>query len=155
MKIEIIAIGTQMPSWVTTAYDAYEKRLPKHFGITLTEIALPKRQKSSNIAALVMEEGEHMLARIQPSDWVVALDVKGHAYSTEEFSQEITKWQLKANPVKLLIGGPDGLAKSCLCRANQSWSLSALTLPHPLVRVILIEQWYRAYSLLSGHPYHR
>jgi 23S rRNA (pseudouridine1915-N3)-methyltransferase len=155
MKIEILAIGTNMPAWVTEGYQTYSKRLPKQYALTLTELALPKRGKHANIAALMEQEGQQMLSHIQTNDWVVALDVMGTPYSTAALSTQITQWQLQGDPIKLLIGGPDGLAPACLQRANQRWSLSALTLPHPLVRIIVAEQMYRAYSLLSGHPYHR
>ena len=88
-------------------------------------------------------------------DRVIALDVRGSAWSTEQLAEELSDWQMAGTNVSLLIGGPDGLSRDCLQRARQRWSLSALTLPHPLVRVVLAEQLYRAWTITAGHPYHR
>ena len=96
-----------------------------------------------------------MLARIGSGHWVIALDVKGRSWSTPKLAQQLAAWQMDGRDVDLLVGGPDGLGEACRKRADQSWSLSALTLPHPLVRVLLVEQLYRAWSINQGHPYHR
>ena len=96
-----------------------------------------------------------MLAAIGPTDRVIALDVMGKSCSTEQLAQQVTEWQMDGRDVSLLVGGPDGLANACLVRAEQRWSLSALTLPHPLVRVLLAEQIYRVWSILAYHPYHK
>lgn len=96
-----------------------------------------------------------MLAAIDNSDYVVALDVTGKAWSTEQLSDQVSQWQMLGSNMALLVGGPDGLSDDCLARAQQRWSLSKLTFPHPLVRVVVAEQLYRAWTLLNNHPYHR
>lgn len=155
MKIKIIAVGKRMPSWVTEAYDEYAKRLSHHFQLSLHEINLPTRGKNCDIAKLIGKEAEEILAFIEPADHVIALDERGKPWTTTQFARQIQHWQSEQTCVTFLIGGPDGLANICKQRAQVLCSLSALTLPHPLVRVVLIEQLYRAQSLLQGHPYHR
>ncbi|GAB2506458.1 23S rRNA (pseudouridine(1915)-N(3))-methyltransferase RlmH [Microbulbifer agarilyticus] len=158
MKIRIIAAGGKMPGWVQEGYNEYAKRLPRELTLEMVEIPLGNRGQK-NSPALVekarQREGEAMLAAIQPREHVVALEVKGKSWSTEQLSRELSDWQMGGDNVCLLIGGPDGLAPECVARANQKWSLSALTMPHPLVRVLLAEQLYRAWTLLAGHPYHK
>jgi 23S rRNA (pseudouridine1915-N3)-methyltransferase len=155
MKIKLIAVGTKMPDWVEKAYKNYTQRLPRDCSMELIEIAAAKRTKNQ-LASLWMEkEGQQILKAIDPSDWVVALDVQGRNWSTEQLAEQITLWQHKGCNVALLVGGPDGLSPDCLKRANARWSLSALTLPHPMVRVLLSETIYRAWSVTVNHPYHR
>lgn len=147
-----------MPAWVQEGYNEYAKRLPRELTLEMVEVPLGNRGQK-NSAALVekarQKEGEAMLAAINPREHVVALEVKGKSWSTEQLSRELADWQMSGDNVCLLIGGPDGLSPDCVARANQKWSLSALTLPHPLVRVLLAEQLYRAWTLLAGHPYHK
>ena len=102
-----------------------------------------------------MQESKRILSQIDASDHVVALDVIGKSWSTPELAEHLASWQQLGSDISLVIGGPDGLDPACLQRANQRWSLSALTLPHPLVRVMLAEQLYRAWTILQNHPYHR
>lgn len=158
MKIRIVAAGGKMPAWVQEGYNEYAKRLPRELTLEMVEVPLGNRGQK-NSAALVekarQKEGEAMLAALGPRDHVVALDVKGKSWSTEQLSRELAGWQMSGDNVSLLIGGPDGLSAECLQRASQRWSLSALTMPHPLVRVLLAEQLYRAWTLLAGHPYHK
>ncbi|GAB2885882.1 23S rRNA (pseudouridine(1915)-N(3))-methyltransferase RlmH [Microbulbifer echini] len=158
MKIRILAAGGKMPGWVQEGYAEYAKRLPREIALEMVEIPLGQRSQKSS-AALIdkarKKEGEAMLAAIGPRDHVVALDVKGKPWSTEQLSGQLRDWQLLGENVSLLIGGPDGLSLECLDKARQRWSLSPLTLPHPLVRVVLAEQIYRAWTLLAGHPYHK
>ncbi|AOS97135.1 Ribosomal RNA large subunit methyltransferase H [Microbulbifer aggregans] len=158
MKIRILAAGGRMPAWVQEGYNEYAKRLPREISLEMVEIPLGQRGQK-NAPALVekarQKEGEAMLAALHPRDHVVALDVKGKPWSTEQLSQQLEGWQMQGDNVALLIGGPDGLAPDCLAKARQRWSLSPLTLPHPLVRVVLAEQLYRAWTLLAGHPYHK
>ncbi|GAA5524768.1 ribosomal RNA large subunit methyltransferase H [Microbulbifer aestuariivivens] len=158
MKIRILAAGGRMPAWVQEGYSEYAKRLPREISLEMVEIPLGQRGQK-NAAALVekarQKEGEAMLAALHPRDHVVALDVQGKPWSTHQLSQQLEGWQMQGDNVVLLIGGPDGLAPDCLARARQRWSLSPLTLPHPLVRVVLAEQLYRAWTLLAGHPYHK
>jgi 23S rRNA (pseudouridine1915-N3)-methyltransferase len=155
MHIRLIAVGTKMPAWVDEGIDEYHKRLPHEMKIDLKEIPLGKRGKGADIQRAIQSEGQQMLAAIGQGDTVVALDVKGKAWSTETLAMELQRWQLEGNNISLLVGGPDGLAPECLARADRKWSLSALTLPHPLVRIVLAEQLYRAWTINSNHPYHR
>lgn len=155
MKIKIIAVGTKMPGWVQQGYEEYARRLPAEFSLELIEIPLGQRGKNADIARAIKREGDAMLAALDKTDHIVALEVNGKSWSTEKLALEADKWQMMGCNVALLIGGPDGLAESCRQRARQQWSLSALTLPHPLVRVLLAEQLYRAWSINQNHPYHR
>ena len=144
-----------MPAWVDIAVKEYSKRLPAQLGFTLKSVALQKRTKHADTAALKHREGEQLLAHTQPSHQVIALDVTGKAWDTPALAEQLQQWQLNGQDIDLLVGGPDGLSDACLSRADTTWSLSRLTLPHPLVRVILVEQLYRAWSILANHPYHR
>lgn len=155
MLIHLIAIGTRMPGWVEQGFQEYAKRMPPESKIKLLEIAAGKRAKNSDIKRLTQLEGEKMLAAIPKGAKVVALDVLGKACSTEALAQELKNWQSSGQDIALLIGGPEGLAPDCLKLAEQKISLSNLTLPHPLVRVVLAEQLYRATTILKGHPYHK
>ena len=158
MKIRILAAGGKMPGWVQEGYGEYAKRLPREIALEVVEIPLGQRGQKSSPALVEkarQKEGDAMLTALAPRDHVVALDVKGKPWSTEQLSEQLAGWQMLGENVSVLIGGPDGLAPGCLARAQQRWSLSPLTLPHPLVRVLLAEQLYRAWTLLAGHPYHK
>lgn len=155
MEITLIAVGKRMPNWVNIACDEYRKRLPPDLSLQLIEISLQQRSKNSVISQLMTREGEQILAVIPKGDLVIALEVHGKAWDTPELARQLQQWRETQRGVSLLIGGPDGLASNCLQRAALRWSLSPLTLPHPLVRVVVIEQIYRAWSILNGHPYHR
>lgn len=144
-----------MPSWVTTGYQEYAKRLPSDMQLQLQELPLGFRGKSADPAKAMQKEGESMLAAIGNGDRVVALDVLGKPWSTEQLAEQCSDWRMDGRNVSLLVGGPNGLAPECLARADQKWSLSPLTLPHPLVRVLLAEQLYRAWTILNHHPYHK
>ncbi len=155
MKLHLITIGKKMPSWINEGFHEYAKRLSHDCTLNLIELDMPKRTKNSSIDKLIAEEGKQMLAAIPHNTYVIALDEHGKCWNTQELAQQLTHWKMLGKDIALLIGGPDGLAKDCFARADQQWSLSPLTLPHPLVRVILAEQLYRAASILVGHPYHR
>lgn len=155
MIIRILAIGTKMPDWVTDGFHEYAKRFTTRGSLELCEIPAEKRTKSTDIARVIEREGEKLLSAIKPDHYVIALDVKGQSWSTEQLAVHMKKWQSEGKHIDLLIGGPDGLSKACLARAEIKWSLSPLTLPHPLVRILLAEQLYRAMSILQHHPYHR
>ena len=155
MKIKLLAVGTKMPSWVTTGYQEYAKRLPSDMQLQLQELPLGFRGKSADPAKAMQKEGESMLAAIGNGDRVVALDVLGKPWCTEQLAEQCADWRMDGRNVSLLVGGPNGLAPECLARADQKWSLSPLTLPHPLVRVLLAEQLYRAWTILNHHPYHK
>ena len=155
MKIKLLAVGTKMPAWVTQGYDEYDRRMPNDMQLQLQELALGFRGKGADLKRAIAKEGEQMLAAIPAQDYVIALDVLGKPWSTEQLAKECGNWRMGGCNVTLLVGGPDGLDPACVARADQRWSLSPLTLPHPLVRVVLAEQIYRAWSLLNNHPYHK
>lgn len=144
-----------MPRWVQEGYDEYEKRMPKELSPLLKELALANRGKNFNPEEAKKTEGKVILAAIPTGTRVIALDVKGRHLSTEQLSSKMEGWQLDGHDVAIVIGGPDGLSQECLKRADEKWSLSDLTLPHPVVRIVLIEQLYRAWTILQNHPYHK
>lgn len=156
MKINLIAVGTKMPAWVEEAVSEYQKRLPKNFELIVNEIPLAKRSKANpDIARLCETEGKALLNAVSRNHYLVALDVKGKALATETLSGKIKQVMENGQDLALLVGGPDGLSPRCLEEANEIWSLSALTLPHTIVRIVVAEQIYRVWSFLTGHPYHR
>lgn len=155
MRLRIVAIGTRMPAWVEAGCGEYGKRLPRELRLEWVELPAGQRRRAGGGERAVQQETEAMMARIAPADWVVALDPGGRSWSTPQLAGQLERWQMAGRDVDLLIGGPDGLGKACRARADQCWSLSSLTLPHPLVRVLLAEQLYRAWSINQGHPYHR
>jgi 23S rRNA (pseudouridine1915-N3)-methyltransferase len=155
MKIRLIAAGTRMAGWVDAGFADYAKRMPRECRLELVEIALSRQRRSGDITRAVREEGERMLASTDRSAHLVALDVQGRILDTPQLANQLHGWMQGGRNVELLVGGPDGLAPSCLEKAGMRWSLSPLTLPHGLVRVVVAEQLYRAISILKGHPYHR
>jgi 23S rRNA (pseudouridine1915-N3)-methyltransferase len=155
MKIRLLAVGQKMPDWVTTGYLDYAKRLTDDVRLELVEIPAAKRTKNSEVDKMKQQEGDALLAAIAANERVIALEVGGKEHSTEALSLQMNDWLQGGKNVCLLVGGPDGLSKDVLKRADALWSLSPLTLPHPLVRILLAEQLYRAWTLLKGHPYHR
>lgn len=155
MKIHLLAVGARMPEWVKLAYAEYAVRLPRECGLRLLEIPTGPRSARADVARAVRVEGERLLAAAPPGSRLLALDEQGLQWSTAELAERLADWLREGRDVSLLIGGPDGLAAACRERAERLWSLSRLTLPHPLVRVVVAEQLYRAWSLLHHHPYHR
>lgn len=152
MQLSLCAVGRKMPGWVSTAAGDYQKRLPKQWQFSVFEVA---QANLGSTAKNKIKEGEALLGCVPERAHVVALDNRGKSWSTKELATELTRWQELGKPVSLLVGGPDGLDDATFQRADQKWSLSPLTFPHPLVRVVVIEQIYRAYSLTINHPYHR
>ena len=155
MQIHLLAVGNRMPDWVKQAYEEYGRRLPAYCTLKLTEITPGRRAKSADVAAIIRDEGKRMISAIPRDCHVIALEVGGKQWTTLELSEQIEAWQHSGRNTVLLVGGPDGLSQDCIDIASQKWSLSKLTLPHPLVRVVLAEQLYRAWSVQTGHPYHR
>lgn len=155
MRIRLLAVGTRMPAWVSAGVEEYRKRLPRDFTLEIEEIAPGQRGKNADTARAVALEAKRIRERLRGDELIVALEVGGQAWSTERLAQEAEGWRLEGRDVVLLVGGPEGLDHELSAAADRRWSLSPLTLPHPLVRVILAEQLYRAWTLMVGHPYHR
>jgi len=155
VRFTIIAVGEKMPDWVTDACQEYAKRLQGSFQIKLVELPLAKRTKSSDPTKAIRDETTALLDAIPQGDTVVALDLRGKHWSTEDLSRKMANWQMEGNHVSFLIGGPDGFDDRCITKAQECWALSKLTLPHPVVRIVLYEQLYRSWSILNHHPYHR
>ena len=155
MRISLLAIGNKLPRWINEGVEEYLKRFPASCYLDVVEIPAEKRSKQSDIKRLIEREGEKLLAAIKPGNRVIALAVKGQSWSTEKLADHIKQWQSEGRHIDLLVGGADGLSADCLKKADTHWSLSPLTLPHGLVRIIVAEQLYRAVSILQNHPYHR
>jgi len=155
MRVHLLSVGRRMPDWVEEGYREYAKRLPPECALRLVEIEPGYRGKGASPEAARRSEGERMLSALPRGVQVIALDERGRAWTTEQLAASLADWMADGRDVALLVGGPEGLADSCRDRADRLWSLSPLTFPHPLVRVIVAEQLYRAWSILKGHPYHR
>ena len=155
MRIQLLAAGTRRPAWEREGFEVYAGRLPRSCALELTEIPVARRGANADVARLVAREGEQMLAGVAKGAEVVALDERGDAPDTRGLVRRLERWLGDGRDRALLVGGPDGLAPACLEAADWRWSLSPLTLPHGLVRVLVAEQIYRAWSVIQGHPYHR
>jgi 23S rRNA (pseudouridine1915-N3)-methyltransferase len=153
MRAYLIAVGERMPGWVSTGYAEYAKRLPHDLPLQLVEISTKSRNR--DVARALADEGAAMLAAVPKSAHVIALDGRGKPWGSEELAAQLGRWRMLGKDLAFLIGGPDGLAPAALERADQHWSLGPATLPHPLVRIVVAEQLYRAVSQLGNHPYHR
>jgi 23S rRNA (pseudouridine1915-N3)-methyltransferase len=151
----LIAAGTRLPEWVNSGFRDYQRRLRTPLVLELHEIGLGQRRAGESPQRAIQLEVTDMLAVVKPDDYVVALEIAAKSMSTEQLSAWLAERMREGRPLALLIGGPDGLSPQCRARADLSWSLSPLTLPHALARVVVAEQLYRAMSLLAGHPYHR
>ncbi len=155
MKLLILAVGNKMPSWITEGFNEYGKRMPREAKIELIEIK-PEARSSGKTAAQIMEaEAQRVKAALPPSALCIALDERGATPTTKQLSQQMQDWMQQGRDVAFVIGGADGLHESIKHQAKHLMALSALTLPHGMVRVLLAEQLYRAHSLLHNHPYHR
>jgi 23S rRNA (pseudouridine1915-N3)-methyltransferase len=155
MQINLIAVGKRMPKWVELGYQEYAERLPNDYKLNLIEINLIKRTKAADISRIIQQEGDAILAAIPKNNFIIALSEKGEQLNTLELASQLQHWHDQPQNISLLIGGPDGLSQNCLKNAQKNWSLSKLTFPHPLVRIIVAEQIYRAWSVTQHHPYHR
>ena len=154
MRIRLVSAGTRLPGWVNEGHAEYAKRL-SGYRYELIEIPTPRRAGGADIARAVATEGRRMLEVIGTRDYVVALEVTGRAMTTPELARWLAARRADARDLAFVIGGPDGLSPELLERADFRWSLSPLTWPHGLARIMVAEQLYRAESLLKGHPYHR
>jgi len=155
LKCRLIAAGTRLPEWINLGFEEYRRRLRTPLVLELHEIAVASRRAGEDPQRAVNREGVDMLTLIGRDDYVVTLEIGARMMSTEQLSAWLAERLRAARPLALLVGGPDGLAPACRERADHRWSLSPLTLPHGLVRVLVAEQIYRAMSLQAGHPYHR
>lgn len=155
MRVQIIAMGDRMPAWVQQGYNEYIKRIGAGLTVELVEISPEKRGKSSDVQRIMTKEAERMRQSIPRGNYVVALDKEGKSWSTEMLADKISAWQQDGNNISILIGGPEGMTQDLLSEANERVSLSAMTFPHPVVRIVLAEQLYRVYSILNNHPYHK
>lgn len=154
MKLRIVALGQKMPAWIVAGFDEYARRLPREFALELIEIKPGPRGRGKTPAQILAMEAERIAAATRGAT-VVAMDEHGEAWTTAQFAASLRSWSNAARPVAFVLGSADGLAAVVKHNADVLMALSALTLPHGLARVVLIEQLYRAASLLHGHPYHR
>jgi 23S rRNA (pseudouridine1915-N3)-methyltransferase len=154
MKINLIAVGKKMPDWISHGIEHYKKQLPKHYNFTITAIESQNRKSISPENTKNLEE-KLILEAASDSNLLIALDESGKKQTSKELSKSIEKWQHNGDNVALIIGGADGLSSELKQKCNLIWSLSDLTLTHSMARLLVVEQIYRCYSLLSNHPYHR
>jgi len=155
MQLVVAAVGQRMPAWVQQAWTEYARRMPRELSLDLKEIPLAKRGRNADVKRLREEEGAALLAAVPAGFRTIALDERGRQWTTLELAGRLEDWMREERGVGFLVGGPDGLSPECRNRALDTWALGPLTLPHPLVRVILAEQIYRAWSITRNHPYHR
>ncbi|MBT8082666.1 MAG: 23S rRNA (pseudouridine(1915)-N(3))-methyltransferase RlmH [Gammaproteobacteria bacterium] len=155
MHVRLLAVGDRQPSWVDDAFANYAKRLPHEWKFRLDAIATARRQKNDRSRRAVQAEGELLLSKLESGEQVVLLDERGRELDSAAFAARLSAWLADGRDLCFVIGGPDGVSDAVRQRADVTLSLSQLTLPHGLARVLLAEQLYRAHSLQSGHPYHR
>lgn len=155
MIITIIAVGKNMPAWVTAGFAEYSDRMPAHYRVKLIEITAEKRGKNADISRISAYEETKITAAIPKNNYCVALDRIGKTLDTKTLAKRLQTWHDNTQEISFIIGGPEGLSDHFLKSADEIWSLSAMTLPHPLVRIVLAEQIYRAWSITINHPYHK
>jgi len=155
MKVHLIAVGKKMPAWINTGYAEFSKRMPPELQINLIEVTPSTRNKSTPIEKNIKEEGELIQSAIPTNSKLIVLDEKGKNFSSVDLSKKMEDWLPMGQDIVLVIGGADGIDPMIKQQADEKWSLSSFTLPHALVRVVVAEQLYRAWSILQGHPYHR
>lgn len=155
MKAKLVAVGERAPEWVAAGFGEYQKRLSHWLPLELAEVAPGVRGKGRDPGRAAVDEGQRVLAAVPRGAWIVSLDGRGKAYSSEQLAQRLAFWRQQGRDLALLVGGPEGHAAEVLRATHEHWSLGPLTLPHMLVRLLVAEQLYRAASLLANHPYHR
>jgi 23S rRNA (pseudouridine1915-N3)-methyltransferase len=155
MHIRLLAVGDRQPPWVDDAFGAYAGRFPREWKFRLDIIPTVRRQKNDKTQKAREAEGELILGKLNAGERLVLLDERGRQLDSKGLAASLADWQADGRDVCFVIGGPDGVPEACRQRADFTWSLSKLTLPHGLARVLLAEQLYRAHSLQTGHPYHR
>lgn len=155
MKLTLLAVGTKPPRWIAEGFESYRKRLPRHLALQLIEVPggpTGRNQSAREVRAL---EAKALQARMPPKTETVALEIQGKPWSTEDLAEHMRQWQMQGTGITFMIGGADGLDTELLRQARHKWSLGPLTLPHALVRVVVAEQLYRAWTIINNHPYHR
>ena len=155
MQLFVAAVGQRMPRWVEEAWTEYARRMPQGMSLAIREIQLAKRGKNPDTRRLKTTESVALYDAMPARARIIALDVMGKPWSTETLADKMLDWMGDGRDVGFMIGGPDGIADQVTQKADERWSLGPLTLPHPLVRVILAEQLYRAWTITQNHPYHR
>jgi 23S rRNA (pseudouridine1915-N3)-methyltransferase len=155
MQLLVAAVGKRMPRWVNEAWTEYARRMPSELALSLREISLAKRGKNADTNRLTAVESAALYAAMPQRARTIALDVKGQPWSTARLAANLEDWMGDGRDVGFMIGGPDGISPDTMQKADDRWSLGPLTLPHPLVRVVLAEQLYRAWTITRNHPYHR
>ncbi|MCD6046642.1 MAG: rRNA ((3)-) methyltransferase [Gammaproteobacteria bacterium] len=155
IKIHILSIGKGMPAWIEAGFAEYAKRMPRDFEIQLHEVSAIKRGENANCEHVKEQESLKLLEKVPKNTLKIALDPKGKKLSTELLAKELQIFYEEHQDIALFIGGPEGLSQACLKQMHQSWSLSDLTFPHALVRIIIAEQLYRAMTIIKKLPYHR
>jgi 23S rRNA (pseudouridine1915-N3)-methyltransferase len=155
MQLLVAAVGQRMPSWVTEAWTEYSRRMPPSLALSLREISLAKRSKNADTKRMTALESRALFEAMPNRARVIALDVRGQAWSTPKLALRLEQWMGDGRDVGFMIGGPEGIDAQIMQKADDRWSLGPLTLPHPLVRVVLAEQLYRAWTITQNHPYHR
>ncbi|MBA2711105.1 MAG: 23S rRNA (pseudouridine(1915)-N(3))-methyltransferase RlmH [Tatlockia sp.] len=154
-KITLICCGNKMPSWVNEGVYEFSKRLQEFVSLNVIEIPLIKRGKTSDLSRIFEKEATLMVAAIPNGARVIALEITGDSFNSEKLALKLEQLQQISSHLCFLIGGPEGLSPVLLARAEENWSLSQLTMPHPLVRIVLLEALYRAWSIINNHPYHK
>lgn len=144
-----------MPDWVTTAWQDYSQRMPADYALTLKEVKPEPRTSGKTVAQMMAAEAKRIEAALPTHAQIIVLDEKGRNLSTVQLASQLQTWRDSGQDIAIIIGGPDGLAPDLKQRYTQKIRLSDLTLPHPMVRVLLAEQLYRAWSITHNHPYHR
>jgi 23S rRNA (pseudouridine1915-N3)-methyltransferase len=155
MHIRLIAVGDRQPSWVDDAFGAYTGRFPREWKFRFDGVPSVRRAKNDKSNRAMAAEGEQILAKVSSDEQVILLDERGKQLTSQSLAENVSSWQADGRDLGFVIGGPDGVSDACRARADFIWSLSGLTLPHGLARVLFAEQMYRAWSLQMGHPYHR
>lgn len=141
-----------MVDWIQPGFQDYLHRFPKDMAF---ELPAGKRGKNADLKRIIEKEGEQMLAAVGKGNRIITLDIPGTSWTTRQLAEQLDQWKQDGRNISWLIGGPEGLAPACKAAAEQSWSLSSLTMPHPLVRIFVVESLYRAWSITTNHPYHR
>ena len=155
MHIRLLAVGDRQPSWVDEAFGIYSERFPREWKFRLDVIPTVRRNKNDKSRQAMEAEGELILGKLNAPEQVALLDERGKQLTSKALAGKLADWQGDGRDLCFVIGGPDGVADAVRQRADFTWSLSQLTLPHGLARVLFAEQVYRAHSLQTGHPYHR